>query len=238
MVRRRFAPLQGGRRDDCEFGHPRHDIIQVGVELPYRGGSVRRPMRVFNWFRYERSDPGYCTGRDEVSKGIQHAGGWELEASRHVSEWLEGGSTEHQIVLDFGAHIGWYAMLAELHGYEVMAVDASQEHLWLLGANAPNANRVRGWIGPETPALEDCDVHIRLLKLDLEGNESQALRVLAPLFARQLIEAVLMEVNPGDPNPVQTLMRAGFNGYDVDRSEREVATFPGDGQRNCLFVRR
>lgn len=216
--------LSGGREDSCEFGHSHHDTMTVSVNFP-----SQMTVQVFNWMRYETSVPGYCSGKDEISKGIQSDGAWERQESRLVWDFLKTGDNTSSVVLDFGAHIGWYSMLATSLSYETLAIDAGPEHLELLGWNVRgDVVTCRGWIDENKPVIPAKGVRVRLLKVDVEGMENEALRICGDLFAATLVDSVLMEVNPPDYGTSRHLEAFGFKGQPVGDTS---------GQHQVFFTR-
>lgn len=257
--------LEGGREDRCEFGHQRHERLNFVAEIP--GTRHFLNLTAMNWFHHSTPDPGYCTGRCEVSKGLQHALCWERNESILVLDALMH-KREGDVVVDCGSHLGWYTLLAMYMGYDVLAIDADPEHLEVLKANVianfPNQDRVkrpvlcRGWIDENSLSADaDPDVRIRLLKLDIEGQELAGLRVFEDCFEQGLVDNVLLEVTPpnlpdsgddirgGNLEAVELLMSHGFTGYRADTGATTTEElragspdeWPGDGQRNVLFVK-
>ena len=75
----------------------------------------------------------YCTAQDETSHSIASQGIWEGYETLAALEILTdpaGG-----IVVDLGAHVGWYTMLAASVGREVVAVESNPENVRLLERN-------------------------------------------------------------------------------------------------------
>jgi hypothetical protein len=180
----------GGQEDRCVFGHTEH----VTVDAALNDGTT---FRVFDEERYRTETPGFCEGRDEVSKAILCNGWWEAPGTKLWTDALRPGD----IAIDIGAHVGWYAMHARRKGASVLVVDASMEHLDVLAVNAhpiPGTWDCRGWIGENTPPcpLPPEGVRVRAVKIDIEGNERHAIAALWPLLERGLVDHLLVEVSP------------------------------------------
>lgn len=164
----------------------------------------------------------YCTGQDDVSRTLELYGVWERDETAQIASRLQPGD----VFLDFGAHVGWFTLLAAKLGAQVHAYEGDVENLDLLRQNA----RLHGVAEQVTayPVWVDADAHvtipdgpIRLVKVDLEGNDDQAIRCLGPALDR--VEELVVEVSPcfNDRYPamVANLQAAGFE------------VFRGDGTR-------
>lgn len=208
----------------CEAGHRTHESHEVD--------TLQGPMLCWKTALY-MDTRGYCTGQDDVSRTLELYGVWEKDETAEIASRLNPGDT----FLDFGAHIGWFTLLAAKRGCNVHAFEGDLENLELLRQNA----RLHGVQDLVTayPVWVDADAHvdipegpIRLVKIDLEGNDDQAIRCLSTALDR--VEEIVCEVSPcfNDRYPamVATLQAAGF----------EVADWDGDWgfhQRNFWFRR-
>lgn len=215
--------LAGGKYDACEAGHGEHLTLPVEV----RAGGAALHLDVFDWRTYEGT-VGYCSGDDEVSRSIEVNGLWEPIETDLVAGLVDSGD----VVVDFGCHVGWFSCLAAREGASVLAVDADTEHLRVLKENARlNSKRpglitpVRGWIGEDSLDLPLPPSRIRFVKMDLEGNEDQAIRIIAPLLDLGIIDFVLMEVSPiFRPHYPETLHRVFSAGYSCAVLETDAPT--------------
>lgn len=262
--------LSGGRADTCAT-HELHTSRLVDVDLAAhplddcpRTEGVGWTMHVFDWETYAGTE-GYCTGDQEVSKAIATQGVWEPFISALACQLLD--TEGPRVVVDFGANVGWYSMLAAGFGCSVLAVDAdplnclalrnSLKFMEAAGWAPTDVAIVRGWIGPDTPALSGVDAPpVRLAKLDIEGAEGEGVRVLRWLIGMHSIDYVVAEVSPvfGSVDWVDWMRRAGYHpfripdkGYPlrefeadplaatIDWCPMEVHTI--DGQADVLFVR-
>lgn len=190
----------------CEVGHDTHRSKLV--ETAYG------PFHIWQWDQYQWQGA-YCPGQDEVSKSIDVNGYWEKpETDRMLSILHE----QSGIVVDFGTHIGWFAVQAARHGATVIGIDSDPENVRLLQMNA---GLVRGgsiavqtlWardLVEEMPPLAP----VRFLKVDLEGAEADAIRITRLLWEERLIDHALIEVSPifhdGYPEMVDELIGYGY----------------------------
>lgn len=213
------AALSGGPEERCGAGHDRHATTGVPVRLmgqllpdwptiPPGWGSCFH-LTVFDAGRYEGvneamaaaggTEPvGYCPGDDEVSRSVLLHGGWEGYETVTAMALLVGGDG---VVVDVGAHVGWYTMLAARAGYDVLAVEAAAETCAVLEANAAangfagRVRAVRGFVGSATAPVAPGQ-RIRLLKVDIEGLEWEAARVFEPALRAGDVDFALVELTP------------------------------------------
>lgn len=212
----------------CQRGHDTHDskVVEVTLglphgyhdfpQIPYRFARGYE-MVVFDWAKY-RDDGPWCPGASVESEAIAELGVWEPRESivaLGVFESADPGS----FFVDFGAHIGWYSLLAASSGLEVLAWECDPEPLRLLKRSA----FLNGWkirtrgtrITAETKPMPR--TAIRLAKLDIEGAEEHAIWVLLPSIRAGLVDHILMEVSPvfADyyPELVASLIRGGYEAY-------------------------
>jgi hypothetical protein len=217
----------GGQEDRCVFGHTEH----VTTAAALNDGTT---FLVFNEELYRTETPGYCDGRDEVSKAILCNGWWEAPGTKLWTDALRPGD----IAIDIGAHVGWYTSHALRRGAQVLAVDASEEHLRVLKHNALEAWLCFGWIGENTPPcpLPPEGVRVRAVKIDIEGNERHAIAALWPLLERGLVDHLLVEVSPvftgidSAVGLVEYLLRNGYGAITVDTAQHRVT------RENCCQV--
>ena len=223
------------REQRCDAGHVSHEQRTVTVTLS--GPSAVReypaiPAHLARYFDLDIYDAkrymgfkGYCTGQDEMSLSIIENGIWEGFETRLVMEILAREDRD-SLVLDFGAHIGWYTLLAVSFGYQVRAFEADPENVEMLYMNliqnglATGVNTREGWIDDRTPPLHlDPGRRIALLKSDLEGSEDHVERMCRDLFRDHRIRFALLEISPcfkaHYPDTVMRIADAGYWAYDV-----------------------
>lgn len=173
----------------CQAGHGFHVSKQVDSEFG--------PIRIWDWERY-MDFPGYCPGQDEVSKSIDVNHAWEKPDTDHFRQILK---QERGHVLDFGSHIGWFTVQALKLGCDVDAFDADPENMRLLWLNLPISHPSLGTLTPhlgwvadyESPATFD---YVRLMKVDIEGHEHEALDLTRHLWEDRKIDYGLWELSP------------------------------------------
>jgi hypothetical protein len=175
--------------NECTAGHTFHESKLVNTEYG--------PWWIWDWQRY-MDFPGYCTGQDEVSKSIEITGWWEKPDTDHMLELL---GSERGYVVDFGSHIGWFTVLALKAGCHVWALDADPENMRLLKRNADNVPvgayvLETAWTSDVPESRFHNDVPIRLMKVDIEGHEHEALNLTRHLWQQQKIDYGLWELSP------------------------------------------
>jgi hypothetical protein len=106
-------------------------------------------------------------------------------------------------VIDIGSHVGWYSLLGAVLGHHAYALDADIEHLVAckLAAHASGVTEritaAVGWLDADSMPIQPNEVgHVRLAKVDLEGAEDEASRVLEPLLAARVVDYALVELSP------------------------------------------
>lgn len=215
----------------CENGHKSHQSVQTR--------TIQGAFRVWNWEIY-RGQRGYCTGMDDVSQTLLRLGVWEKDETEAIARRLKPGD----VFLDFGAHIGWFTVLAATHGAEVHAYEGDAENLDLLRTNA----RLHGvqdrvtahlvWVDADAY----CDIPagpIRLVKIDLEGNDDQAIRCLMPALQEGRVEELVVEVSPcfNDRYPALVAKMCEL-GYEVYRGNGERWNRMWDFHQDNFWFRR
>lgn len=135
-------------------------------------------------------------GKDAVTESLMLQQVWEAQESTLAVDIL---ANHPGTVLDFGAHIGWYTVLAGVFGdHPVIAFEPEPNMLKALSANADRYNvniTYRGAVGPSTPQIE-VDGDVALLKCDIEGMDGWAVDACADLFEQHRIRFALIEVSP------------------------------------------
>jgi len=242
----------------CRLGHRRHQRIQLGnrhglyrsLEIPDNTGI----FTVYDWPQYLNKSELYCTGQDVISQTIQERGIWEPAETRLFIDVLNQG--EPGLVLDVGCQIGWYSTLAAMYRHEVWAVDVNKENLQLAVSNMMSVATAPfqtwlGYVNQDAPLLPP-DLRIKVVKVDIEGAEQWAIRMLtAPLSAGQ-VDYLFMEVSPvfNDTYPrlfelldgwgyVPFEISAGPNPAWIRRPIVDVDGFFDDlWQTDVLFIRK
>lgn len=188
-----------GTHPPCSVGHATHPTVIVDVEL---GGCAAipdwpgiAPDELYAWtmavFDGTQSTPAYCPGDSDVSRTIRLHGAWEGFETALVARLLR----EPGPVLDFGANVGWYTLLAVISGCDVLAVEADPVIAAVLADNALRATVAHALVGADTAPLT-LGPQVRLVKADVEGGEPEVVRVLGDLLAAQRIDHLLVEVSP------------------------------------------
>lgn len=227
-----FSPATEGDEANglrCHAGHDTHAMRRVVV--PLRGQNVVSeypaiPARlatdltlgVYEWERYA-GFRGYCTGQDESSHALSIGQVWEGYETILALAILAAGD-RNDAVLDFGAHLGWYACIAGRAGYPVVAFEADPENAAACAANAAlngcadRVHVINTWIDHNTPAIPATAERVRLLKSDMEGMEHQVVRMCGALFDSGLIDFALLEMSPIFVRNARHPGWETFGGYD------------------------
>lgn len=208
----------------CQFGHPTHETHLAGG------------MTVYDWSAYQGL-AGYCSGQDDVSRTIDLYGFWEAEETAKVLSVVRPGD----LVLDFGAHIGWYSRQCYLAGADVFAFEADPENVRLLRLNCPQVRVWEGWVKDHDRLSPSTQV--RVVKADVEGAENDVLEVVSLLLDWRMVDFLLVECSPEldgyYPELVDGLIGRGYTATAVGKEgERPVtgATL-GPVQANVWFER-
>lgn len=199
--------------NECQLNHGLHDVLQVS--------TVQGTFNVFDAPKYSVHPGLYCPAQDAISDRLIVEGFWEKDDSKPIAEILERGDRS-KLVIDFGSHIGWYTIMAAKLGYDVLAIDADAENLRLLTANAElhgvedNITIQHAWVDDDF-AL-DVNRDVELVKIDLEGNDAQAVAACWPFIGR--VQNLYVEISPvfngGYPQLVDRLTSAGFQAFWTD----------------------
>jgi hypothetical protein len=203
-----WEQLAGGSAMGCQAGHHDHPTRTVEIVLngptlvpdyppiPHRY-ACHWSMDVWDHREFMDQPGVYCTAQDETSHSIASQGIWEGYETLAALEILSEGDG---VVVDVGAHVGWYTMLAASVGREVVAVESNPENVRLLESNTAGlpVDVVQGWVGVRTQPVTG-GPRIRLLKADIEGLEREAVRVFTPLLEEGRIDWVMLELSPEFP---------------------------------------
>lgn len=216
----------------CQRGHIDHATIPVIVTLGGPTGYGDLPsiperfarsftMEVFDWKGYDSDGP-YCPGRDAVSETIAELGIWE--PSETILTLAVCAAYPASVVVDFGAQLGWFTLLACSSGNSVVAVEADPENVRVLRTSLLR----NGWegkvlliqrrVGPNWPPLGELG-DVALAKIDVEGAERDALRALWPSIEAGKVAHLMVEVTPsfgpGYPDLVCDLIDAGYLAFEL-----------------------
>lgn len=224
-----------GRALGCHAGHEAHATRRVTVTLCGQGIVHEYPaipphlataidLDVYAYERYA-GFRGYCTGQDESSAALSLGQVWEGYETLLTLAILHAGADLDRVVLDFGAHLGWYSTIAAVWGYDVIAFEADAENAARCAGNARlnqvdhRVHVVPTWIDETTPALPADGPEVELLKSDLEGSEHHVERVCRDLFAAGRVRYALLEISPvlADhyPETVARIAAAGYAVHDI-----------------------
>lgn len=182
-------------------GCPLHPDGHKQIIVPIVGPDGENDsLLAFDAAEYLGTD-GYCMGDDDVSRTLALYGRWEPAESALFYDALR---MTDGIVIDFGAQIGWYSVIAAKLGRELLAVEPIAEHRSLIrqntqwsGSPEPEVTIANAWIDSCTPDLSAAEApDIAMVKIDLEGNDLSAIRCLQDLIAAGNVANVLCEISP------------------------------------------
>lgn len=218
----------------CEAGHKTHDRVSIFTVVADKEIS----LQVYDWEKYQGFN-GYCTGQCDVSRTLLNTGRWEASETATILSILRGGNRA-KLVIDIGAHIGWYSIIAAKLGYKVIAYEADAENCEVLGRNAllnqvPQLITINHeWIGEDTIPREFPDTI--LAKMDIEGNEQYGVQLLSRLLEEKRADWLFLEISPVFNDSYGPLIAILENyGY---RAYRDGKPFDGNlnfDQDNFLF---
>ena len=219
--------MDDGRVDACQAGHKTHDTKVVDTALG--------PFTIYDWQKYQGQAGIYCTGQDDTSMTLDLYGVWEPYDWRRAQRYV--GNREGW-ALDFGSHIGWYAVMFARAGLDVLAVDMVAENCELLETNA---RRSGVSIEVQETWVEDMEVleprDTVLIKSDVEGAENEVVRVCDKII-RDSHPALVLECSPEFADYYPTMiddLRA--LGYSTDWEGAAITGRTlGDTQKNVWFV--
>lgn len=172
----------------CQAGHQTHESKLVE--------ALYGPLWIWDWEQYQGQAGSYCPGQDEVSKSIDLQDVWEMADTAYF--WKVLGE-QPGTVLDFGSHIGWFTLLALMRGCQTFAFDADPENMRLLDRNAymrglsTNLTMTIDWTVDAVLGYHD---HVRIMKVDIEGHEHEALNLTRHLWQERKIDFGLWELSP------------------------------------------
>lgn len=210
----------------CQAGHDKHDLLVVDTQIG--------EMTIYDYEKYMGFD-GYCSGQDDISRTLGLYGRWEVEETECVRKVLEAGDTNN-IVVDVGAHIGWFSRLAEEYGYSCIGYEADAENIELYKLNTSNSSIVRVWFDENLQITDKPTKTIELLKIDIEGAEKYAVEI----FKDCDINNIFMEISPcfndGYPALVKSIANRGYDVFNLDMTPFNFRY--NFDQSNLLFRRK
>lgn len=195
--------------NNCQAGHINHDRKTVDT-------SVGK-MLIYDWKQY-MGFKGYCMGQDDISKTLENTGVWDAAIDTRIKQILEAGD-KRNVVLDVGAHIGYFSRRAVDMGYRVFAYEGDAENFELLKINVPEAKAHFVWFDSNTQSMSVIiPGRIELIKIDLEGSERYAIQSLTHVL--NMTNNIIIEVSPtfNDTYPalIENLVSEGFNVFELD----------------------
>ncbi len=115
----------------------------------------------------------HASGKNEMSRTLRQSGSWNNKASRRVLAALKALGPRSMLV-DVGANVGWYTLLAAQRHHHVLAFEASAESYSLLRASLCLAPRkVRGLVRVLPYALGNHELHGATCELWRHPNDAK-----------------------------------------------------------------
>lgn len=227
----------------CAY-HALHDHLDLKVRLSdHRLKDIPQipakwdldlSLTVYDWSHYSDdtfSRYDFCPAQDAVSYSIDQQGIWEGYETLAVLQILD----EPGIVVDVGAHVGWYCAIAAAKGHWVWAVEANPESANLASANcqtnyapgAPLGTMTVGLVEHLELSAEHPARQARLFISDVEGSEVAAVGYAWEGFSHGEIDYAMLEMSPvfNDSYPAltQQFIDWGYVGFQVPhKGERLV----------------
>ena len=201
----------------CQLNHGKHDIKIAETSLG--------EMWVYDVEKYNMHSGYYCTGQDAVSGSLIAQGSWEDIDTKVIKKILFDGSRQNTVI-DFGCHIGWYSLMAAQMGYQVISIDGDEENLELLQKNADRLGvgayitPVHAWVDENLKQIEYLGKNIELIKIDLEGKDPEAIRVVEKIlpYTKNLYVEISPVFNDRYPEMVNYLIEQGFKAFYPDNT--------------------
>lgn len=183
----------------CRAGHDEKHATSIVFPNRVLLAGKQVAFTVYDWERYMDKHVDYCPGQDVISQAIDLRGAWERAESALFGDILNTGNRDVQVVVDFGSQIGWYSTIAAAYGYEVAAVDVNAENCDIAAINIGRAATKQfgvfcGTVQETSPTLDV--LPIRCVKIDIEGSEEWALKMLDASIAARTIDYLLIEISP------------------------------------------
>lgn len=255
---RNFMPAWDEIR--CQrVNHGRHHSMPVEIDLSKHlpHSDVPDPYTLWIWDPAVHPVDGgpYCPAHDAVSATIWDYGIWEPRETA-VALWAFRHAKEGQGFVDFGAQIGWYSTIAVRCGIPTLAVECDEHNAnmleenlqgaWTSGRTTSHADEPdwaihRARIGPisefDSAAIPGGAC---LVKIDIEGAESDAIDLLRPSIEAGLVDRILMEVSPvfadyyGDL--VVELIDMGYDALVVPTAEEVMPGFDGSCRQMQIYT--
>ncbi len=204
----RSFPVTHSPVHQCQRGCDRHSFTILPVTFrgvnPHVPDWPPVPDRLAVDFKIAAFNPtgegtGYCPGAGELPSSLRVHGWWEPFSTLLMLDILHGQRAPS--VFDFGANAGWFTFAAVAAGAAVLAFEGDSDELAALDAGIA-ANRFNDrvsvrplWIDARTPPSLPVGT-IRFVKIDIEGAEPHAIRMLEPSLTDRLIDYLLVEITP------------------------------------------
>jgi hypothetical protein len=191
-------------------------------------------FEVWNYKKYrdrDHQDNRFCEGDDDVSFTIYTQGVWEPFQTLLFLDVLSRGDRSN-LVLDYGANMGWYSVLSGLSGYATLAFEGNMQIYQLLGSNIIRNNLTNVFtcgtiIDEATPKFSAEYEEVEFMKCDIEGAEIYAVNMCDELFKARKVKYAQLEISPcfNDtyPDLVERIAECGYFVYIIPKKGDERA---------------
>lgn len=222
----------------CQRGHTNHRTVGTTINLADHGYGdlaqvperLRKPFDMMLWNpRLYPVDGGpYCPAHDAVSATILSHRIWEPRETILAAQ-VCSTAQPGDVMLDLGAQLGWYSLIAASWGLDVWAFEADLDNAQTLRSSAELngwSEKIDVWVERIADGTKhvDAEHHYRFVKMDLEGAENVAWEMLQPAIENALVDHMMIEVSPvfDDyyPQLVADIVDSGFRAYLLPEKQR------------------
>lgn len=198
--------------------HNSHDTLIKGVN--YLGH--KHLQFIYDWSKYiDPESHTWCPANDVVSQNIDKYGFWENYETALMDDLFKKADGDASFI-DVGAQTGWYTLLAADSGLNVLAIEGDDNSASLIKASV-NMNRFENvlvlnmFVDDQSNVLPPTDIY--LVKVDIEGGEQYALKMLEESFKQKLVKYAIFEFSPIFNDSYKKILEKlnvyGYNGYKI-----------------------
>lgn len=215
-------------------GHSVHEKMLLSVSLKGKNPILldvpafgKEFEMYFNLFVYDwklyRNTVGYCAGDDVLAQSVELQGVWEAFETLLFIDILKRGNGKN-LVIDIGANVGWYSVIAGRMGYKVKAHEGDEEIAEVLKLNG-RLNEFEMELDGEfistlsKRVIAPLDGEVEFWKCDIEGSELSAFRKYEDYFKEKKVKYAMFEISPvfNDSYPVliKSIQECGYKVFKV-----------------------
>jgi hypothetical protein len=189
------------------------------ITVPFFNKKIN--MNIYDYKEYMNDND---EGKDLISFCLERDLCWEPYQSELAKEILECGD---QLCIDIGSHLGTYSIISSIYGNRTIAIDGNKNvnnifRKTIRDNNLLRINVLDLYITKDTK-LENIikDEHIRLLKVDVGGEEYDVYNVFKSKFENKEIDYAIFEITTKYIERykfVQELHKMGYQVFDIGLS--------------------